>query len=126
MRPAFTLSDIDGLGFVKVSDKVDVPLIRIVEGVNEVTSVNGAGWLTVSVALAVLTPPFEVTELVAVNVPAVVPVTGAVIVQDAPAAKVNGAMVNEGLSTELVIAPPFWQVEVTVVNGLTKVRPVGA
>jgi hypothetical protein len=75
MRPASTVRDIDELGLVKVSERVEVPLIRIVEGLNEVTSVNGAGLLTVSVAVVLLSPAFELTELLAVNVPAVVPVT---------------------------------------------------
>ena len=42
-----------------------------------------------------LIPAYKaLTELLAVNVPAVVPVTGVVIVQEAPAAKVNGPIVN--------------------------------
>ena len=59
-----------------MSTRLEVPLIRMVDGVNEAASVNGAGWLTVSEAVAVLLiPAFELTELLAVNVPAVVPVT---------------------------------------------------
>jgi hypothetical protein len=65
------------------------------------------------------------TELLAMNVPAVVPVTGAVIVQEAPLAKVNGAIVNPVPSARKVTAPPFWQVEVVVAPGLEKVRPAG-
>jgi hypothetical protein len=125
VRPALTLRDIDELGLVKVSERVEVPLIRIVAGLNEVTSVNGAGLLTISVAVVLLSPAFELTELLAVNVPAVVPVTEAVIVQDAPLAKVNGAMVNPVPSARKVTAPPFWQVEVVVADGLEKVRPAG-
>ena len=110
-----------------MSDRLEVPLIRIVEGLNEVASVNGAGLFTVSEAVAILLVPAytALTELVAVNVPAVVPVTRAVIVQEAPAAKVNGAIVNPVRSARTVTAPPFWQVEVIVGNELIKVRPPG-
>ena len=127
MSPAATLRGIDELGLVKVSERVEVPPIKIVDGLNEVTSVNGAGLLTVRVAVAILLVPAYTasTELLAVNVPAVVPVTEAVIVQEAPLAKVNGAMVNPVPSARKVTAPPFWQVEVVVADGLEKVRPAG-
>ena len=71
------MRDIDELGLVKVSVRLEVPVIRIVDGANEAASVNGPGLFTVSVAVAVLLiPPYkELTELLAVNVPAVVPLT---------------------------------------------------
>ena len=73
-----------------------------------------------------LIPAYKaLTELLAVNVPAVVPVTGAVIVQEAPAARVNAAIVNPVPSARAVTAPPFWQVEVVFAKTLGKVRPAG-
>jgi hypothetical protein len=82
--------------------------------------------VTVSVAVAVLLiPPYkELTELLAVNVPAVVPVTCAVTVQDAPAGRVNAVIVNEVPSALAVATPTPGQVT-GVVNGLGNVRPAG-
>src|SRR5438876_124441 len=127
MTPPWALRDTDGLGLVMVNDRVEIPVIRIVEGLKEVATWNGADLLTVSEAVAVLLIPADkaLTELVAVNVPAVVPVTGAVIVHEAPAARVNAAIVNPVPSARAVTAPPFWQVEVVFANTLGKVRPAG-
>ena len=73
-----------------------------------------------------LVPAYKaLMELLAVNVPAVVPVTGAVIVHEAPAARVNAFIVNPVPSARAVTAPPFWQVEVVFANTLGKVRPAG-
>lgn len=58
------------------------------------------------------------TELLAMNVPAVAPVTGAVIVQEAPAARVNARIVNEVPSALVVTTPGFGQVEVVFVSTL--------
>ena len=88
---------------------MEVPFIRIVDGLNEVATLNGAGLLTVSEAVAVLLIPAykAYTTLLVVNVPAVIPVTGVVIVQEAPAARVNPAIVNEVRSCADVTIPAF-------------------
>ena len=71
------MREIDGLGFVMVRERVEIPVIGMVAGLNEAPSWNGRGLLTVSDAVAVLLiPAFRaLMELLAVNVPAVVPVT---------------------------------------------------
>src|SRR5204863_7697869 len=117
----------DGLGLVMVNDKVETPAIKMVDGLKEVATWNGAGLLTACpTRRASDLPAYKaLMELLAVNVPEVVPVTGAVIVQEAPAARVKAFIVNPVPSARAVTAPPFWQVEVVFATTLGKVRPAG-
>ena len=71
------MSDADELGLVKVSNRLEVPLMNIAEGLNELARVNGVRLATVSEALAVFpVPPFvEVTETESLKTPVVVAVT---------------------------------------------------
>jgi hypothetical protein len=72
------VSELPAFGFVMVKVRLEVWLVVMVDGLNEVAMLGGNGALTVSVALELLPlpPSFELTALVELDfVPAVVPVT---------------------------------------------------
>ena len=110
MRPPSTLREIDELGLVKVSDRVEVPVMRIVDGVKEVASVNGA--ITVREALEVLpAPPFvDVTEAESLNTPVVVAVTLTTTMQLAPPARVPPVKAIDDDPAVAVAVPPHVEV----------------
>lgn len=124
MRPAATLRDIDELGLVKVSERVEVPLMRMVEGLNELASVNGARFATVREALAVFpVPPLvEVTETESLNVPVVVGVTLTTTAQLPPWKRVPPVRAIEDDPAPAVVVPP--QDEVSPL-GVATTSPTG-
>jgi hypothetical protein len=93
---------------VKVSTRLEVPLIRIVDGVNEAASVNGARLATVREALAVFpVPPLvEVTEAESLKTPVVVAATLTTTAQVEPAVRVAPANATEVDPAVAVAVPP--------------------
>ena len=108
-----------------VRERVEIPVIGMLAGLNEAARLNGARLATVREALAVFpVPPFvEVTEAESLNTPTIVPVTLTTTVQFEPAGRVPPVSAMEVDPAVAVVVPP--QVEVSPF-GVATTSPAGS